>query len=77
MATLPFTFDADENLVRGFEQLPDESKTKALMMLRITLRSFVAPRWKTLTEAMDHVGRTAEANGLTEAELESILHEQP
>ena len=77
MATLPFTFDADEKLVRGFDQLSDEQKQKAISLLRITLGSLVAPRWKSLPEAMEHLGRTAEANGLSEAELESILHEQP
>ncbi len=74
-AIIPFTFEVDEKRAQAFALLPEEQKQKAMALLRVTLGSLVAPRWKTVAEASDHLSRTAAANGMTRPDMESILHE--
>jgi hypothetical protein len=71
----PFTFDVDADLARRFSALPAERRRKLELVLNLRLRDLLTTPPRPLADAMDEIGKQVAANGLTEAELESILEE--
>jgi hypothetical protein len=76
MTTVPITLHVDPEAARAYESMTEEDRNKIEVVLSLHLRGFrglLVPTGVTLRQAMDELGREAEANGMTPEILESIL----
>jgi hypothetical protein len=73
MTTVPITLHVDPEAAKAFESASEEERRKIDIVLGLRLKELLNPTGMTLREAMDRIGREAEANGLTPEILESIL----
>jgi hypothetical protein len=75
---VPISLLVDPASARTFEAMTGQQRLKAETLLRIRLREVLEVLTKPqrpFAEILDEIGERAAANGLTEAELESILNE--
>lgn len=73
MVTVPITLHVDPEAAKAYEAMTEEERNKIEAVLSLRLKGLLAPTGITLRQAMDELGREAEANGLTPEILESIL----
>lgn len=73
MTTVPITFHVDPDAAKTYEAMTEEERNKLKAFLTLQLKGWFVPTEMTLHQAMDELGREAEANGLTPEILESIL----
>lgn len=73
MTTAPIALHVDPEAARAYESMTEEERNKIEAVLSLRLRGLLVPTGITLHQAMDELGREAEANGLTPEILESIL----
>ena len=73
MNTVPITLHVDPEAAKAYESMTEEECNKIEVVLSLNLRGMLMPTGITLRQAMDELGREAEANGLTPEILESIL----
>jgi hypothetical protein len=60
---------------QAFANATEQDRKKLELLLSLRLQELVERPSRALSEIMDEVGARAEALGLTDAELESILNE--
>ena len=75
MATTTISLEVDTETARAFASAPAEEQRKLRMLLGLRLRELTALPSRSLKEIMDEIGVSAEARGLTSAELESLLRD--
>ena len=73
MTTVPIVFHVDPESARAYEAMSSEDRNKIQAWLLLRLKGVQTPGGLTLREAMEDLGREAEANGMTSEILESIL----
>jgi hypothetical protein len=73
MMTIPLTIHVEPDTAQAFLAASEEDRRKMELLLSLQLGRLVAPPSCSLEEAMDRLGREAEANGMTPEILESIL----
>ena len=75
MMALSLTLQVQPETAHAFLAASEEDRRKIELVLGFQLAWLVGPSVCSLEEAMDRLGREAEANGLTPEILESILNE--
>jgi hypothetical protein len=77
MATANLTIQVSEEAARAFTQISPEDQHKIQLLFDLRLRDLtISPlSRKSLQSIMDEIGKNAAALGLTQTELESMLHE--
>ena len=76
MTTATISLEVDEDTARTFAAATAADRRKLQLLLRLRLREFTVCLPRPLNEAMDDVGRHAEAVGLTPEVLESLLRDE-
>lgn len=75
MATVTLTFQVDAEAAKAYETASAEDQKKMQLLLSLRLQDLVRMADVPLRSAMDQLGSEAEARGLTQEILDSILHE--
>jgi hypothetical protein len=65
MATATIFVEVDADTARAFSTASNDERRKLQLLLSLRLRELTARPTRPLTEAMDEIGRYAEAQGLT------------
>jgi hypothetical protein len=76
MATVPLTVYVDAEAAKAYYSASEQDRRAMQYLLGLRLREIVAAPRVSLREAMDAMGREAEARGLTPEILEAILQEE-
>ena len=76
MATATISIDVDPETARAYAEASEEQRRelKLLLKLKLRLRELTVNPARSLTQIMDEMGQEAEARGLTQEILESLLH---
>jgi hypothetical protein len=74
MTTVALTIQVDADAAQAFVAAPSEDKRKMQLLLSLRLRDMTTAPARSLQSVMDEIGRNAEARGMTEAVLDSLLH---
>jgi hypothetical protein len=64
-----------EPAARAYAAASEQDRSKLALLLNLRLQELVEGPRRPLGEIMDEIGAQAEARGLTDAELESLLDE--
>jgi hypothetical protein len=72
----PITIEVPDEAARAFEAAPPEKRRKLELLMALRLEELLAEPIPSLTEIMDRMSAEAEARGMTDEILESILHER-
>jgi hypothetical protein len=73
MATTTISLEVDEDSARAFSAASSEERRKLELLLSLRLRELTARPARPLKEVMDEIGQRAEARGLTDEILLSLL----
>jgi hypothetical protein len=76
MATAPITIQVDEESAKEFARASTEERRRMQLLLSLRLREFVTIPSKRLQSLMDEIGAEAEARGLTQEILDSLLNDK-
>lgn len=76
MATATISLEVDSDSARAFTSASAEDRHKLQLLLGLRLRELTARPVRSLKEIMDDIGREAEARGLTQELLESLLRDE-
>jgi hypothetical protein len=76
MATSTIPLEVDAETAKAFAAASAEDRRKLQLLLRLRLRELTARAARPLREVMDEIGRYAESQGLTPADLESLLRDE-
>lgn len=76
MASATITLTVDQDLAEAYASAPAEAQQKYQFLLNLWLRQLTSAPSRPLPEIMDELSAKAEARGLTEEELESILNDE-
>ncbi len=76
MATATISLEVDADSARAFAAASNEDRRKLQLLLGLRLRELTAHPARPLEEIMDEIGRYAEAQGLTQELLESLLRDE-
>lgn len=71
MATIEIEVNPD--VAKAYASASEETQKKVQILLNAWLPELTAPATRSLRDVMDHMSDEAEARGLTDAILESIL----
>jgi hypothetical protein len=74
MTTVPLTIQVDAETAQAYVAAPSEDKRKMQLLLSLRLRDMTAAPARSLRIVMDEIGRNAEARGMNQAVLDSLLH---
>jgi hypothetical protein len=67
------TIPIDPETARAYDSAAPEEKRKMQALLSLWLRSLATGNYPSLEQILDEAGRTAQARGLTQEILDSIL----
>lgn len=73
MSNPSITIPVDPETARAFDAAPPEKRRKMEALVGLWLRDLATDRVESLQEVLDEVGRKAQARGLTQEILDSIL----
>lgn len=76
MANATITLQVDQDLAEAYASASAEEQQKYQLLLNLWLRQLTTTPSRSLPEIMDDLSAKAEARGLTEEELESILNDE-
>lgn len=74
MATI--TLVVENDLAQAYEAASSEDQVKLQLLMGLRLRELTAPPSRPLSVIMDDIGMRAEALGLTQEHLETLLSEE-
>lgn len=74
MTTASISISVPESTARAFANAPEPERRKLELLLSLRLQELVVGPLRPLAEIMDEIGARAESAGLTESELETLLH---
>jgi hypothetical protein len=75
MATISIEVDAES--ARAFSNASSEERRKLQLLLGLRLRELTGGPGRPLKEIMDEFGSRAEARGMNQEVLETLLHGEP
>ena len=67
------TIPVDQQVAQAWDAAGDQERQKAQALVGLWLREILSEKRRSLEEIMDEAGRKAEARGLTQEILDSIL----
>jgi hypothetical protein len=76
MANATITLTVDQDVAEAYASASAEAQQKYQLLLNLWLRQLTSSPSRPLPEIMDELSAKAEARGLTEEELESILNDE-
>lgn len=76
MVSATITLEVDSDVAEAYASATAESQQKFQLLLNLWLRQLTSTPTRSLPEIMDELSAHAEARGLTEQELESILNDE-
>lgn len=76
MPSATITFTVDKDVADAYASASAEAQQKYQLLLNLWLRQLTSTPSRPLPEIMDELSAKAEARGLTEEELESILNDE-
>ena len=76
MTTETISLEVDAATARAFSSASAEDQRRLQLLLGLRLRELTACPARPLSEIMDDIGQTAEARGLTQETLESLLRDE-
>jgi len=76
MANSTITIPLDAETALAYESAPPEEKRKIQALLALWLRELATRNYPSLQQVLDTAGREAQAKGLTQDELDSLLRDE-
>lgn len=76
MASATIMLEVDSDVAEAYASATAESQQKVQLLLNLWLRQLTSTSTRSLPEIMDEMSAQAQARGLTEEELESILNDE-
>jgi hypothetical protein len=76
MASATIVLEVDSDVAEAYTSATAELQQKFQLLLNLWLRQLTSTPTRSLPEIMDELSAQAEARGLTEEELESILNNE-
>ncbi len=73
MTNLTITIPLDPQTAQAYASAPPEEKRKMQALLSLRLRELAAGNFPSLQQVLDEAGRQAQARGLTQETLDSLL----
>jgi hypothetical protein len=70
------TIPVDSQVAQAWEAADEQGRQKAEALVGLWLREVLSEKRRSLEEIMDEAGREAEARGLTQEILDSILKDR-
>ena len=70
------TSELDESAAKAFTETPPGEQRRLQLLLSLRLQELTSAPGKTLQTVMDEIGRAAEARGLTQEILETLLRDE-
>lgn len=76
MESRTITIPVDPQVAQAWEAAGEQERQKAQVLLGLWLREVLSEKRRSLEEIMEEAGRRAEARGLTQEILDSILKDR-
>jgi hypothetical protein len=70
------TIPVDQQVAQAWEAAGEQERQKAQVLVGLWLREVLSEKRRSLDEIMEEAGREAEARGLTQEILDSILKDR-
>lgn len=70
------TIPVDQQVAQAWEAAGEQERQKAQVLVGLWLREVLSEKRRSLEEIMEEAGRKAEARGLTQEILDSILKDR-
>lgn len=76
MSTSTISIEVDPDAARAYREASEKDKRKLQLLLDLRLRELTSKPPRPLKEIMDEIGFRAEAMGMTQELLDSILNDE-